>query len=179
MTRSGCTTFPLGYVPPLASAPTAARAARATPKDPMPQSLLVTVYVLFGMTCTVGLTFTLPVVANVLLGVFSMVFTEIFGAKARGMLSGTLSPEEGGEDPKIVIGYPPGYKKPAPRVGPVEVEPDSVPTGMLTRLAVAVTVVIVVLVIGALQLFKHEVAAEMTAKGYPSGTEVVPRVMNK
>ena len=145
----------------------------------MPQSLLVTIYVLFGMTCTVGLTFTLPVVANVLLGVFTMVFGEIFGAKFRGLSSGTLSPEEGNDDPKIVIGYPPGYKKPLAHAGPVEVEPDTVPTGMLTRLAIAVTIVIVALVIGGTELFKHQVAQELVDKGYPAGTEVVPRVMNK
>lgn len=145
----------------------------------MPQSLLVTAYVLFGMTCTVGLTFTLPVVANVLLGVFSMVFGEVFGSKFRGLQTGTLSPEEGGDEPKIVIGYPPGYKKPQAHSGAVEVEPDHVPTGMLTRLTIAVTVVIVVLVIGALQLFKAQVAQELVDKGYPTGTEVVPRVMNK
>jgi hypothetical protein len=145
----------------------------------MPQSLLVTIYVLFGMTCTVGLTFTLPVVANVLLGVFTVVFGEFFGMKFRGLRSGTLSPEEGNDDPQIVIGYPPGYKKPVQHAAAVEVEPDTVPTGMLTRLALVTTVVIVALVIGGTQLFKHQLAKELVDKGYPAGTEVVPRVMNK
>jgi hypothetical protein len=40
-------------------------------------------------------------------------------------------------------------------------------------------VVIVALVIGGTQLFKHQLAKELVDKGYPAGTEVVPRVMNK
>lgn len=141
----------------------------------MPQSLLVTVYVLFGMTCTIGLTFTLPVVANVLLAVFSSVFGEIAGAKAKGLKSGTLSLEEGGELEQIVIGYPPGYVPPVRHAPAIEVEPDTVPTGMLARLGVAVTVVVVGLVILAVQLFNAQLSQELTAKGYADGVTTVPR----
>lgn len=142
----------------------------------MPQSLLVTIYVIFGMTCTVGLSVTLPVVANVLLSVFSAVFGEMAGAKIKGFKSGTLAPDEGGELEKIVIGYPPGYVPPARQTRAIEVEPDTVPTAMLAKLAGAVTIVIVGLVVLAVQLFNAQLASELTAKGYADGVTTVPRV---
>jgi hypothetical protein len=141
----------------------------------MPQSLLVTVYVIFGMTCTIGLSFTLPVVANVLLAVFSSVFGEIAGSKVKGFKSGTLAPDEGGDFEQVVIGYPPGFVPPVRHHGAMEVEPDTVPTGMLARLGLAVTVVIVGLVILAVQLFNAQLSQELTAKGYADGVTTVPR----
>lgn len=46
------------------------------------------------------------------------------------------------------------------------VEPDDVPTGMLTRVAVAVTVVVIICVFGAVKLFDSALADEMARKGY-------------
>lgn len=48
----------------------------------------------------------------------------------------------------------------------VLVEPDDVPTGMLTRLAVAITIGIVVSVGFANWLFNTTLASELAAKGY-------------
>jgi hypothetical protein len=54
----------------------------------------------------------------------------------------------------------------------VKVEPDEVPTGMLTKLAVIVTLVIIGSVGFAKILFDHTLANELTAKGYVGETSV-------
>ena len=48
----------------------------------------------------------------------------------------------------------------------VLVEPDDVPTGMLTKLAIAVTITIVVSVLFVVSMFDRTLAAELEAKGY-------------
>lgn len=48
----------------------------------------------------------------------------------------------------------------------VKVEPDDVPTGMLTKLAVVVTIVIVGAVVFMNVMFDKVLADELTAKGY-------------
>lgn len=50
----------------------------------------------------------------------------------------------------------------------IKVEPDDVPTGMLTKLAVAVTIVVVISVVGVNMLFDKAVGDELNAKGYDS-----------
>jgi hypothetical protein len=150
------------------------------PEGTMPQSLLVFFAVIFGMCCTVGLAVVIPLVANVILAVASSVFGELFASKFRGQLSGTLAPDERpGGPPKVVIGYPPGYVPPVRHGGEVKVEPDDVPIGMITRLAGAVTVVVVILVVAAIKLFDMEVASEMRSKGYSENTLVIPRTDSK
>lgn len=48
----------------------------------------------------------------------------------------------------------------------VLVEPDDVPTGMLTKLAVAVTIVVVAAVVFINMVFDSTLADELSAKGY-------------
>ena len=48
----------------------------------------------------------------------------------------------------------------------VKVEPDEMPTRALGTLAVALTVVVVALICGAVWLFNTQVASELSAKGY-------------
>lgn len=54
----------------------------------------------------------------------------------------------------------------------VKVEPDDVPTGMLAKLAVVVTIVIVASVGFMTVLFDKVLADELTAKGYTSESAV-------
>jgi len=141
------------------------------------QNTLVVAYVLFGMTCTVGLSVVLPFMIHAMVGIFGAVFTEIGLAKAQGRESGSVSPDElQGPDEVVVIGYPPGHVASAHAPsGPVEYEPDDVPTGMLVKLAVAVTIAAVVSVIGGFQLFKFTLGQELADKGYEQTTGAIPR----
>ena len=54
----------------------------------------------------------------------------------------------------------------------IDVEPDNVPTKMLTMLAGAITVVVVALVFLAIALFDAEKAHQLESKGYTG--DVVP-----
>ena len=54
------------------------------------------------------------------------------------------------------------------------VEPDDVPTGMLTRVAIALTVVVVVCIFGAVQLFDSALAEELQRKGYSQTSGPIP-----
>jgi hypothetical protein len=141
------------------------------------QNTLVVAYVLFGMTCTVGLSVVLPFMIHALVGVFGAVFTEIGLAKAQGRESGSVAPEDlQGGDEIVVIGYPPGHTPAAVAApGPVEYEPDDVPTGMLVKLAVAVTIAAVVSVIGGFQLFKFTLSQELAEKGHEQTSGAIPR----
>jgi hypothetical protein len=145
------------------------------------QNFLVIGVVCFGACCVVGLAVVIPVVANVILAVYSAVAGEMTQAHFAGVESGVLYPDERKTPgPRVVIGYPPGHKKevagPAPAV---EVEPDEVPTGMLVRLAVALTLVAAGLVFGATQLFDYTLTEQMEAKGYENAGEAIPRTSAK
>lgn len=54
------------------------------------------------------------------------------------------------------------------------VEPDDVPTGMLTRVAIALTVVVIVCIFGAVKLFDSTLADELKRKGYTETSGPIP-----
>lgn len=145
------------------------------------QNFLVIGVVCFGACCVVGLAVVIPVVANVILAVVSAVAGEMTQARFAGVESGVLFPDERQTaGPQVVIGYPPGHKAESTAPAPaVEVEPDEVPTGMLVRLAVAVTIVAAGLVFGAVQLFDYTLTQQMDAKGYETPGEAIPRASSK
>jgi uncharacterized protein involved in cysteine biosynthesis len=59
-----------------------------------PSYLILLAFVCFGMICVFAtFVFMMPIVANVILGVFSTVMGEQMGAKARGQTSGVITPE--------------------------------------------------------------------------------------
>ncbi len=143
------------------------------------QNPLVIFVVLFGMSCTMGLSVVIPLVANVILAVYSGWVGDLAASKANGATPGSVFPDERPDFPKQVVGYEPGHepKKVAP--GPVQVEPDHVPVGMLARLAFAVTLAAAVLVLGGVKLFEARVASEMAAKGYEDTTTAIPHAKAK
>jgi hypothetical protein len=139
------------------------------------QNPLVIIVVIFGLSCTMGLSAILPVVANVILAVFSGWVADASEAKLKGRTAGGVFPDERDDFPKQVIGWGPEGKPTAPPPpSKVEVEPDLVPTGMLTKLTVALTVVAAAMVIFGMFLFDRVVADELAAKGYAPADEVVP-----
>jgi hypothetical protein len=143
------------------------------------QNPVVIVVVLFGMSCTMGLSVIIPVVANVMLAVFGGWAGDIAESVAKKKTRDSAFPDERDDFPKQVIGYAPGTEPgPAPAAAPLQVEADEVPTGLLVRLAVAVTVVAAVLVLGGVKLFEHQVAQELGEKGYEK-VEVIPHVSAK
>ncbi|MEC8423167.1 MAG: hypothetical protein VX000_05280 [Myxococcota bacterium] len=54
----------------------------------------------------------------------------------------------------------------------IKVEPDDVPTAMLTKLAVIVTIAIVACVVFVNMVFDQTLADELAAKGYTDATAV-------
>lgn len=146
------------------------------------QNFLVIAVVCFGACCVVGLAVVIPVVANVILAVYSAVAGEMVQARFAGVESGVLFPDERkGEFPHVVIGYAPG-DAPKAATGPapvVDVEPDEVPTGMLVRLAIALTIVAATLVFGGTQLFDHTLKSQKAAKGYEQVEGNIPRASAK
>ena len=139
------------------------------------QNPLIIPFVIFGMTCTMGLTAVLPIVANVILAVFSGWVKDASEAKLQGVTAGGVFSDERDDFPVQVIGWgPEGKPVPPPPPSKVEVEPDLVPTGMLTKLTVALTVVAAGMVIFGMILFDNVVANELASKGYSSSDDVVP-----
>lgn len=139
------------------------------------QNPLVIVVVLFGLSCTMGLSLIIPIVANVILAVFGGWMGDLAESTAKNKPRDSAFPEERDDFPKQVIGYAPGTEPGAPVApAPLKVEADVVPTGMLTRLAVAVTVVAAVMVFGGLKLFQYSLDQELEAKGYDASVEVIP-----
>jgi hypothetical protein len=138
------------------------------------QNPLVIVVVLFGMSCTMGLAVVIPVVANVILAVYSGWMGDLAQA-AGGKTRDSAFPHERDNFPKQVIGYAPGTEPKAVEHAPLQVEADEVPVGMLTRLAVAVTIVAAGLVFAGVQLFDSALETELAEKGYED-VEVIPYV---
>lgn len=145
------------------------------------QNWLVVVVACFGASCTMGLAVILPIVANAVLAIYSAVAGEMTQARFAGVESGALFPDERkGPSEQVIIGYPPGYSPSvgAP-VGPVEVESDEPPTGMLVRLAIAVTVIAALAMFGATKLFQSTLASQLESKGYSADETRVPRSSSK
>ena len=139
------------------------------------QNPLVIVVVIFVLSCTMGLSLILPVVANVILAVFSGWVADFAEATAKGTTHGGVFPDERDDFPKQVIGWGPEGKPSAPPPpAKIEVEPDLVPTAMLTKLTVALTVVAAAMVIFGMVLFDRVVADELASKGYTASDDVVP-----
>jgi len=137
------------------------------------QNPLVIVVVLFGMSCTMGLSVIIPVVANVILAVFGGWVGDLAESTAKGKTRDSAYPEERSDFPKQVVGYAPGTEPKAATHAPIVVEADEVPTGMLTKLALAVTLVAAAMVFLGVMLFNHAIDKEMAEKGYDQ-IEVIP-----
>lgn len=140
------------------------------------QNPLVILVVLFGMSCTMGLAVIIPVVANVILAVFGGWMGDLAQSQAKGTPPDSAGPDDRPDFPKQVVGFEPGHEpsKGAPAAQAVQVEPDTVPTGMLARLAIGVTIVAMVAVIAAVQLFDATKASQLAEKGYSTDVSVVP-----
>jgi len=138
------------------------------------QNPLVVVVVLFGASCTMGLAVIIPIVANVILAVWGGWVGDMAESTAKGTIPGGVSPEEHTAFPKQVVGWGPEGPPVKTAPGKVEVEPDNVPTGILTKLAVVVTFAVVATVLFAMGLFDRVVAGELAEKGYEDSVEVVP-----
>ena len=142
------------------------------------QNPVVIVVVLFGMSCTMGLSLVIPVVANVILAVFGGWAGDIAESTSKGMPRASAYPDERPDFPKQVIGYAPGTEPGPVEHPPLQVEADEVPVGMLTGLAFAVTVVAAALVFTAVQLFDYSLEQELAEKGYED-IEVIPHATAK
>ncbi len=138
------------------------------------QNPLVVIVVLFGASCTMGLAVVIPIVANVMLAVWGSWVGDLADSTAKGRTPGGRFPDEREDFPKQVVGWGPDGP-PVPKApGKVVVEPDNVPTGTLTKLAVALTVVAAAAVLLAMGLFDRMVTEELAEKGYDSSVEIVP-----
>jgi len=136
------------------------------------QNPVVIVVVLFGLSCTMGLSLVVPIVANVILAVFSGWMNDL-GQAFRGGQRESAYPEERESFPKQVIGYDPAEQVEAAPAAPMQVEPDEVPVLLLTQLTVALTVTAAAFIYVAVELFEWRLAAELTDKGYEE-IEVIP-----
>jgi len=137
------------------------------------QNPLVILVVLFGMSCTMGLAVIIPIVANVMLAVFGGWLGDVAESTAKGTTPGGTFPDEREDFPKQVVGWGPEGPPKQSAPGKVDVEPDNVPTGMLTKLTVAVTIMAAAAVLLAMAMFDRLVADEMVEKGYTT-VEAVP-----
>jgi hypothetical protein len=141
------------------------------------QNPIVIVVVLFGMSCTMGLSLIVPVVANVILAVFSGWASDMGESVAKGTPRNSAFPDERENFPKQVIGYPPdAVREEEAAPAPLVVEADEVDVVMLTKLGLALTVVTAVMCLFGLELFKYTVAQEYARKGYSEQIEVIPHV---
>ena len=138
------------------------------------QNPLVIVVVLFGMSCTMGLSLVIPIVANVILAVFSGWMGDLAQA-AQGKTRESAYPNERDDFPKQVIGYAPGSEPKVVETPPLEVEADEVPVAMLTQLTIAVTLTAAAFVFAAVALFEWRLETELADKGYED-VEVIPHV---
>jgi hypothetical protein len=138
------------------------------------QNPLVVVVVIFGLSCTMGLSLVVPIVANVILAVFSGWMNDL-GQAMRGGQRESAYPEEREAFPKQVIGYDPAEKKEVAPTPLMKVEPDEVPVLLLTQLTVALTLTAAAFIFIAVELFEWRLAAELTDKGYED-IEVIPHV---
>ena len=87
------------------------------------QNPLVIVVVLFGMSCTMGLSLVIPIVANVILAVFSGWMGDLAQA-AQGKTRESAYPNERDDFPTQVIGYAPGTEPKVVETPALEVEAD-------------------------------------------------------
>ena len=139
------------------------------------QNPVVIVVVLFGLSCTMGLSLVIPVVANVVLAVFSGWMSDL-GQSFRGGERESAFPDERESFPKQVVGYDPGEAAEAAPTAPMQVEPDEVPVFLLTKLTVALTITAAFFIFVAVELFEWRLASELTDKGYED-IEVIPHVI--
>ena len=138
------------------------------------QNPVVIVVVLFGLSCTMGLSLVIPIVANVVLAVFSGWMNDL-GQSLRGGERESAYPEERESFPKQVIGFDPDEQVEAAPTAPMQVEPDEVPVLLLTQLTVALTITAALFIFVAVELFEWRLASELTDKGYEE-IEVIPHV---